>query len=101
MAPITKTVLSIIVAACLATSTYAAPLQARQLHGEGVAADAVLTDTDNGVGYGVENAENNVAANIASVKPAGTPNVKVRQADKIASKSFFFDSPLEPTISDG
>jgi hypothetical protein len=34
----------------LGSSTYAAPLNRRQLHGEGVAADAILTDTDNGIG---------------------------------------------------
>jgi hypothetical protein len=34
----------------------------RQLAGEGAACDSVLSDTDNGVGYGVENAEDNTAA---------------------------------------
>jgi hypothetical protein len=34
----------------LGSNTYAAPLNRRQLHGEGVAADALLTDTDNGIG---------------------------------------------------
>lgn len=33
-----------------------------------VACDAVFTDTDNGVGYGTENAENNAAALITSTK---------------------------------
>lgn len=47
-----------------------------------VAADAIFTDTDNGVGYGVENAEDNTANNINAAKGA-TPGR--RQLDKIAS----------------
>lgn len=42
-------------------------LKQRQLHGEDEACDSILTQTDNGVGYGMENAENNVAANIAGL----------------------------------
>lgn len=44
----------------------------RQLAGEGAAADSILTDTDNGVGYGVENAEDNTANLITSVKGGST-----------------------------
>jgi len=62
-----KAIAAAILAFC-ATKVLAAPLP--QLHGEGVAADALLTDTDNGVGYGVENAEDNLAGNVATVKAA-------------------------------
>jgi hypothetical protein len=43
----------------------AAPLP--QLAGEGAAANSILSDTDNGVGYGIENAEDNIAGNVATV----------------------------------
>ena len=36
----------------LVGTSLAAPLTRRQLAGEGAAADSLLTDTDNGVGYG-------------------------------------------------
>ncbi|KAF4996561.1 hypothetical protein FGRMN_4445 [Fusarium graminum] len=45
-----------------ATAGLSAPvLKTRQLAGEGNFFDSLFTDTDNGVGYGVENAENNLA----------------------------------------
>lgn len=46
----------------------AAPLP--QFAGEGAAANTIFSDTDNGVGYGFENAEDNIAGNIATVKGA-------------------------------
>lgn len=51
------------------------------------ASDSILTDTDNGVGCGIENAEDNTAANIDAAKASvpGARSVAVRQLDKIAS----------------
>ena len=71
MAPVNSKALFAILL-LLGSNVFAAPLARRQLHGEGVAADALLTDTDNGVGYGTENAEDNLAALITNTKPAGT-----------------------------
>ncbi|KPI36427.1 uncharacterized protein AB675_2949 [Cyphellophora attinorum] len=51
----------------LVGTSLAAPLTRRQLAGEGAAADSLLTDTDNGVGYGTENAEDNIANTISSI----------------------------------
>lgn len=96
MAPI-KTLLTLL----LVSSAIAAPLSKRQLAGEGQAADSILTDTDNGTGYGTENAEDKIADNISSVTgnsagsqggggssggnppPPPPPNHK-RQLDKIS-----------------
>lgn len=58
----------VLLATVLVSAAAAAPYP--QLHGEGVAADALFTDTDNGLGYGVENAENNVAN---TIKPGSAP----------------------------
>jgi len=44
----------------------------RQLAGEGAAADSILTDTDNGVGYGIEDALDNTANLITSLKGGST-----------------------------
>jgi len=57
---------SLFVTLLLSTNVLALPLP--QLAGEGAACDSILSSTDNGVGYGVENAENNVAATISSVR---------------------------------
>ncbi|KAF7186421.1 hypothetical protein HII31_12217 [Pseudocercospora fuligena] len=46
-----------------ATGVLAAPVP--QLAGEGAACNSVLSQTDNGVGYGVENAEDNTASTIS------------------------------------
>jgi hypothetical protein len=86
MAPI-KTFLLAFLAA---TTIIAAPLKARQLAGEGAAADSILSDTDNGVGYGTENAEDNTANLITSLKGGAAlpavPGQKIkRQGDKIAN----------------
>lgn len=100
MPSFSKVVLAFLLAS---TAVVALPAPRPQLHGEGVAADAIFTDTDNGVGYGVENAEDNIAANIASVKggsatsgtgsssgggnppPPPPPGHRRRQADKISN----------------
>jgi len=50
----------------------AASKSRRQLAGEGAAADSILTDTDNGVGYGIEDALDNTANLITSVKGGST-----------------------------
>jgi len=44
----------------------------RQLAGEGAAADSILSDTDNGVGYGIEDALDNTANLITSLKGGST-----------------------------
>lgn len=82
MAPIAR-YLSLALALSFVGSTIAAParLPARQLAGEGNAADSILTSTDNGVGYGTENAEDNTANLITS---SGV-KLPTRQADKIAN----------------
>lgn len=72
----------------LAIFTMSKALPTPQLAGEGAAADSVFTDTDNGVGHGIENAENNLAATISSIKggtalPATTSSR--RQLDKISN----------------
>lgn len=75
----------VVLALLLATSVAALPTP--QLHGEGVAADALFTDTDNGVGYGIENAEDNLAQNIQSMKggaPARRTVLITRQMDKVS-----------------
>jgi hypothetical protein len=55
-----------LLALVLITSVAATPIP--QLAGEGAAADSILSGTDNAVGYGIEDAEDNIAGNIASVK---------------------------------
>lgn len=62
------------------------PKAKRQLAGEGAAANSILSSTDNGVGYGIENAEDNTAGLITSLK-GGVPAVPAakRQLDKIAN----------------
>ncbi|OQO03987.1 hypothetical protein B0A48_10630 [Cryoendolithus antarcticus] len=59
------------------------PQRKRQLAGEGAAANSVLSGTDNAVGYGTEDAEDNLAGNVATVK-AAVPAAK-RQLDKVAA----------------
>lgn len=74
-------------------STTALSLPTPQLHGEGEALDSIFTDTDNGLGYGIEDAEENIAANIASIRggnaaggtAAPPPPPTRRQLDKVAN----------------
>jgi hypothetical protein len=51
----------------LAQAILAAPIR-RQLAGEGSACNSIFTDTDNGVGYGLEYAEENLAGSASSAK---------------------------------
>ncbi|KLO93533.1 uncharacterized protein LW93_13145 [Fusarium fujikuroi] len=86
----------ILIILAAASATLGAPtVKPRQLAGEGSFFDSVFTGTDNGVGYGVENAEDNAATLIGgktttagggstSNPPPPPPKVK-RQADKIAN----------------
>lgn len=90
MAPITKFLVSALTL-LLASPALSAPvntdaLSVRQLAGVGAGSDAIFTDTDNGVGYGTENAEDNTADNIRAAKGAvpATPRSR-RQLDKIAN----------------
>ena len=79
MAPISK-IFSIAALALLAASpALAAPVAThevavRQLAGEGAAFNALFSDTDNGVGYGIENAEDNTADNIRKLKGGSIPS---------------------------
>jgi len=57
------------------TAAFAAPVP--QLAGEGAAANSILSSLDNGLGYGVEDAEDNIAALITKVK-GGVPAVPAR-----------------------
>lgn len=85
------------------TASTISKVSRRQLAGEGAACNSVLSSTDNGVGYGVENAEDNTANLISGSSSSTTtttgsgssnppppppakkgPKVK-RQGDKIAN----------------
>lgn len=64
----------------------AVALPTPQLAGEGQAADSLFTDTDNGVGFGIKNAEDNLAALVSSTKGTAPAVPKERrQADKICN----------------
>jgi hypothetical protein len=58
-----------LIALVLLTSAAATPIP--QLAGEGAAADSIFSQTDNAIGYGIEDAEENLAGNIASLKSGG------------------------------
>lgn len=73
-----------------ATGVLAAPLP--QLAGEGAACNSVLSQTDNGVGYGVENAEDNIASTVSST--SGGAKLRVRQ---LAGEGAACDSVLTQT----
>ncbi|KAJ8117185.1 hypothetical protein OPT61_g1563 [Boeremia exigua] len=80
MSPSTKTIIA------LSLLTLAAALPTPQLAGEGAAANSIFSSTDNGIGFGIENAENNLAGLIGSTKggaPAAPP--ARRQLDKISN----------------
>lgn len=77
MAPLARSVVSFL--ALLAVSpTLAAPIRqqalSRQLAGVGAGCNSVLSSTDNGVGYGIENAEDNLAGD--KNPPAGGPTTR-------------------------
>jgi HPt (histidine-containing phosphotransfer) domain-containing protein len=71
-----KAIAAAILAFC-ASSVIAAPLP--QLAGEGAAANSIISDTDNGVGYGTENALDNLAGNVATLKGAAPAARAVRR----------------------
>ena len=52
----------------LGQTSLAAPILKRQLAGEGSACNSIFTSTDNGIGYGVEHAEENLAKSLSSFK---------------------------------
>jgi hypothetical protein len=56
---------TLLIALLLTTSALALPTP--QLAGEGAALNSVFSSTDNGIGYGTEAAEENLAGNIASI----------------------------------
>jgi len=58
----------LIASAILLFSTTALAAPVPQLAGEGAALDSIFSSTDNGIGYGVENAEDNTADLITSLK---------------------------------
>ncbi|EME85526.1 uncharacterized protein MYCFIDRAFT_18549, partial [Pseudocercospora fijiensis CIRAD86] len=69
-----------------ATGVLAAPVP--QLAGEGAACNSVLSSTDNGVGYGVENAEDNTANTISGTDNGvgyGVENAEDNTANTISS----------------
>ncbi|EWG35784.1 hypothetical protein FVEG_00003 [Fusarium verticillioides 7600] len=69
-----------------ASATLSAPtMRPRQLAGEGSFFDSVFSGTDNGIGYGVENAEDNAASLLGAPNPPPPPPKVKRQADKIAN----------------
>ncbi|KAK7191765.1 hypothetical protein PSPO01_02214 [Paraphaeosphaeria sporulosa] len=69
----------------LALLTVAYALPTPQLAGEGAAANSLLSSTDNGVGYGIENAEDNIAALVTSLKGSIPARRTRRQLDKISN----------------
>jgi hypothetical protein len=87
MTQITK-FLAIATALLLAVPATGALLQPRQLASEGNACSSLLSSTDNAVGYGIENAEDNTAKLIgggAGAPATGVPKIGSRQGDKIAN----------------
>ncbi|KAH7380126.1 hypothetical protein BKA66DRAFT_442445 [Pyrenochaeta sp. MPI-SDFR-AT-0127] len=85
MPSLSKAIISLV----LATAVLAAPTP--QLAGEGAAANSIFSSTDNGVGYGIENAEDNIAGLISGLRGgANTPAApgsgsRRRQLDKISN----------------
>jgi hypothetical protein len=58
-----------LLALVLITSAAATPIP--QLAGEGAASDSIISNIDNGVGYGTEDAEDKIAGDIDSLKSGG------------------------------
>jgi hypothetical protein len=52
----------------LLLTTTALALPTPQLAGEGAALNSIFSSTDNGIGYGIKNAEQNLANNVAQLK---------------------------------
>lgn len=79
----------------LAFLTVAYALPTPQLAGEGAASNSILSSTDNGVGYGIENAEDNTAALVTSTKGAvpAVPAARRQLAGEgAAANSLFSDT---------
>lgn len=74
----------------LASMTLALPVP--QLAGEGAACDAILSDTDNAIGYGIKNAEDKVAGNVASVASLIPHSVRRQLAGEGAACNSIFSS---------
>ncbi|KAK5703035.1 hypothetical protein LTR97_003981 [Elasticomyces elasticus] len=55
-----------VILAFASVQVFAAPLP--QLAGEGAAANSILSGTDNAIGFGIKNAEDKLAGNVATVK---------------------------------
>ena len=80
-----------------AAAVPATPKVARQLAGTGAAANSILTDTDNGVGYGVQNAENKIAGNVDTAKKAAAVPATPKVARQLAGTGAAADSILTDT----
>ncbi|KAL5381486.1 hypothetical protein DPSP01_007199 [Paraphaeosphaeria sporulosa] len=78
----------------LALLTVAYALPTPQLAGEGAAANSLLSSTDNGVGYGIENAEDNTAALVGSIKGSipAVPAVRRQLAGEGAAANSLLSS---------
>ena len=74
-------------------TTHILALPTPQIAGEGSACNSVLTSTDNGVGYGVENAEDNTANTISSI----TKRNGSKRRRQIAGEGSACDSVLTQT----
>ncbi|CAJ0548470.1 Ff.00g020830.m01.CDS01 [Fusarium sp. VM40] len=95
----TQLIKLLIILAATGVTLGAPVMKPRQLAGEGNFFDSVFTDTDNGVGYGVENAEDNLAELLGGTASRGSgsggaggnppppppPKMVKRQGDKIAN----------------
>jgi hypothetical protein len=92
MAPITQAFLSALLLVAAIQPTLSAPLKTRQLAGEGSAANSILSGTDNAVGYGVENAEDNTASLITSLKGSAPATKRQLAGEGSAADSILTDT---------
>lgn len=78
----------------LALITVAYALPTPQLAGEGAAANSIFSDTDNGIGHGIENVEENTAALVSSTKGGAAVPATRRQlaGEGAAADSLFSDT---------
>lgn len=83
MAPLSRYILTTL--ALFALSAVSAPVP--QLAGEGAACNSVLSSTDNGVGYGTEDAEDNTANTVSQTK-GSTPGRRRREVTVIAARQL-------------
>ncbi|KAK0938061.1 hypothetical protein LTR29_010390 [Friedmanniomyces endolithicus] len=80
-----STAIAAAILAFVSVQVLAAPVP--QLAGEGAASNSILSATDNGIGYGTENAENNLAGNVASVKAGQIPSKRQLAGEGAAANS--------------